>query len=346
MKFYEITIKPTTSFGTPLKGDTIFGHFCWQAAYDQEILKGGLALWLGRYGEQPCVIFSSAFPKFFTGGRAWYAMKRPDLPLSLLFPGKDKDMHAMIRGLKEKKRLRWMRVESDLTLDLSKAQYHDDSFLSALSFPQARDGVRATMRSSPTKGLCINFDKQQNTINRATMTTGGGMFSPYTVSELSYYPETELSIFCLIDEEATDIEHVSLALKRIGQFGFGRDASAGSGKFQLGKWDETGIPHAGSSDACYALSPLVPEQDTYGEAFFSPFIRFGRHGDVLAKSSNPYKNPVIMADEGAVLVPKDCAKIFKRPYIGTALTGLSKAEAKTVQQGYAIYLPLKIGGLP
>ena len=64
MKLYEIILKPLTGFATSLKGDTLFGCFCWQAAMDREILPGGLDRWVACYGERPAVIFSTAWPCF------------------------------------------------------------------------------------------------------------------------------------------------------------------------------------------------------------------------------------------------------------------------------------------
>jgi CRISPR-associated protein Csm4 len=75
--------------------------------------------------------------------------------------------------------------------------------------------------------------------------------------------------------------------------------------------------------------------------FFTPFTRFGRHGDVLAKSSNPFKNPVIMADEGGIFIPKS-HESFTKPYIGRAVMNISKAEPRTVMQGYSLYLPVNV----
>ena len=75
--------------------------------------------------------------------------------------------------------------------------------------------------------------------------------------------------------------------------------------------------------------------------FFTPFTRFGRHGDVLAKSGNPFKNPVIMADEGGIFIPKN-KEIFSKPYIGRAVADISKIEPKSVTQGYSLYIPVRV----
>jgi len=86
VKLYEIIIKPESGFGTPLKGDTIFGHICWQVSYNPELLNGGLEKWIACYGERPFAVFSSAWPKIKKNDAMHYAFKRPDFPTLRLFP--------------------------------------------------------------------------------------------------------------------------------------------------------------------------------------------------------------------------------------------------------------------
>ena len=63
MKIYEITIKPLSGFGTTLKGDTLFGHICWQAAYDDGLFGRSIESLLSNYSENPFVVMSSAYPR-------------------------------------------------------------------------------------------------------------------------------------------------------------------------------------------------------------------------------------------------------------------------------------------
>jgi CRISPR-associated protein Csm4 len=151
----------------------------------------------------------------------------------------------------------------------------------------------------------------------------------------------ELAVFVYIDEEATDIARVIIAMERIGKHGFGRDASTGLGRFDLAADDEKTLPDVAEADACYTLAPAVPEKDVFRDYYFTPFTRFGRHGDALATSSAPFKHPVIMADEGAVFIPAD-RSVFGKPYLGRAVCNLSKIDPRTVAQGYAPYLPFKL----
>lgn len=316
MNLYEITIKPISGFGTPLKGDTIFGHFCWQAVHDPSLLNGKFDDHILAYPEKPFAVFSSAFPKT----ESCYILKRPDMPLNLIFPFENQDKEKFHDKLKENKKKKWMKVKENLMIDLS-----EENFLN--------------------KGFIKPFTQPHNSINRLTNTTGTSAFAPYSSENFYYYPETVLAVFVLVDESVTKIENVKTALERIGKFGFGRDASTGMGKFKVvGEPKPLKIPKVENANACYTLAPCVPEKDIFEKAYFTPFVRFGKHGDQLANSENPFKNPVLMADEGAVFKPKD-KSFFEKPYLGKAVTGVSKIEDmkdKVVIQGYTPYLPVNL----
>ncbi|RMG41433.1 MAG: hypothetical protein D6719_08620 [Candidatus Dadabacteria bacterium] len=158
-----------------------------------------------------------------------------------------------------------------------------------------------------------------------------------------FYPEdTLLDILVLIDQDLTDAQKISAGLSRIGSTGYGRDASIGFGRFSVvGSPKELSIDHSSRHQFCYTLSPCVPGTGDYDqEAYFTPFTRFGRHGDVLAVGSNPFKAPVIMADQGAVFRkrPDNGLKL----YTGRALSELSLSKPETVGQGYSIVVPLNL----
>lgn len=338
MKLYRLTIKPLSGFGTPLKGDSIFGHFCWQAAYDRTLVNGGLESWLQKYERQPPAVFSSAYP-LLPGAKPQFALKRPDLPLSMLFPreaGKDKKL--WMRQRKEQLSRSWMLVGEDLSFSLQSLRLLSTE---ELSTRLAGSRTAASRGSAPKAALTCSFNQPHNTINRLTATTGTGMFAPFAETSTFYHPDVTLAIFVLLDPAATDIERVCRAFTNIGRWGFGKNASTGGGRFDLVEHAELALPSAQSANACYTLSPAVPQTGAFDKLYFTPFVRFGKHGDVLVRSANPFKNPVIMADEGAVLVPKE-QKVFDKPYLGRAIGGISKSMPGAMAQGYSIYLPIRM----
>jgi CRISPR-associated protein Csm4 len=79
LKLYEITLKPLSGFGTPLKGDTLFGQFCWQIANDEKLCVRSIDELFSNYHASPFIVISSAFPKFYIENKYLYAFKT-DLP--------------------------------------------------------------------------------------------------------------------------------------------------------------------------------------------------------------------------------------------------------------------------
>jgi CRISPR-associated protein Csm4 len=338
VKLYEIVLKPKAGFGTPLKGDTIFGHICWQAAHFPDLLEGGLEHQISLYSEQPFAIFSSAFIKLKSQPPT-YAIKRPDVPLTFsLTETERKQRIVQSMDLKAKT---WMKVEAGICPNLTEAEFLTDDELIEILRKHYSNGGAQFWPSSSAQEPIVAFSQPHNTINRLTETTGPEMFAPYTRENHYYYPGTELAVFVLINETATDVDRVCDALSMIGKWGFGRDASTGLGRFEVNGHSLLDYPDLSDADACYTLAPSVPERNHFEKIYFYPFVRLGKHGDVLAGAKNPFKNPVIMADEGAVLVPKK-KSVFSYPYIGKAVAGVSKAKPETVVQGYAPYLPIKL----
>lgn len=342
MKWYEITIQPRSAFITPLKGDTLFGHFCWQAAHDPTLVDGGLDQQISQYGQKPFAVFSSAFIK---GDSATWFLKRPDIPLRFFpaFAGMNKK--ERIRNAKEMKKRKWMQVTDSLEIDLAQDKFLNNAELLRFLKTNLDDNTRKQIEGYGINRVTSSVSHPHNSINRLTGTTGTGMFAPYSTQTAWYFPETLLVIFVLIDENATDINQITKGIRNIGQWGFGKDASTGMGRFDVMEYRQLTLPDFSRASAFYTLAPSVPEKKAFKHIFSLPFTRFGKHGATLATSGAPFKNPVIMVDEGAVFFPSDaCADtLIKKRYTGTAVCRVSKIMPQTVVQGYAPVLPIQLG---
>ncbi len=341
MKFCEIIIEPTAALGTPLKGDTIFGHFCWQAA-ENDILHGGLDRWIECYEETPFAVFSSAFPKLTEHNKPCYALPRPALP-SPITPGLNNDERCdLLKKRKTAKKKSYMLIGEDLQPSFSIERYRSEGDLFQLHLTELPAERQKDLRllSGKNRKLLGKFEQAHNTINRLSMTTGTGQFAPFSQVNMHYQPHVRLAIFALFNEDAVGLEQIKNAFINMGRWGFGRDASAGLGRFTVIKVTKRTLPQGGGKSA-YTMAPSVPKKGSLSQAYFNPFTRFGKHGAALIHTGKPFKNPVVMADEGAVFTPKNPADLQK-PYLGTAIRGLSKADERTVMQGYSIYLPCDI----
>lgn len=340
MKTYLITIKPTSGFGTPIKGDTLFGQLCWQICYDSNLFGKSLSDLLFDYDKNPFIVLSSAYPKINNK----IAFKRPDLPLEMLFSFNNLSKEQIIKQRKQYKSKNWFVISIDQEVRSIKEDtlYLNDEeifeyFLQNLDFERKRHFQKIAVKS-----LIVDFEQMHNTINRLTGKTGEGRFAPYEVEQKVFVPEIELAIFVGLREDLK-IDMVIDAFDRIGKIGYGKDSSIGLGKYIVKGFSEIDLNKffvSNNANACYTLSPSVPDNYNYKKIYFSPFVRFGRHGDILAKSSNPFKNPIIMADEGAVYLLEN--NLPNRPYIGKAITGVSKVLKEAVHQGYSLYIPIRV----
>lgn len=339
MKFFEITITPTSAFGTSLKGDTLFGHFCWQVAHDPTLVESGLDAQLKRYGQTPFVVFSSAFPKIEHGGGR-YILPRP--LAAMLAPGLTDGLSRKDRLLQSKalKDRRWMVADSLDIIEPAKLACLTSEALAAAAVENQAEAKGLSSKVPKAANVVEVMAQPHNTINRSSGTTGTGGFAPYAKKNHYYLPGATLSVFLLLDEAVTDIDRVCIGLERIGRWGFGRDASTGMGRFTVNRQNELSLPSLEKANACYSLAPVVPQKNAYHKIYFTPFVRFGKHGDRLAVGKAPFKQPVVMAEEGAVFVPKNPGG--HPPWMGSGVFGVSHAAPQTVVQGYAPWLPLKM----
>ncbi len=344
MKVYEITIRPLSGFGTPLKGDTLFGQFCWQALYDNSLLGASVEELLQNYDGTPFIVFSSAYIKLYEDGGSEYSyvLRRPALPPRYLKANIDQLDYSERKSFKKRE---WWLVHKKGKIESLK-EGHVEYISSKDLWHKLRNRMTAETRDEVEDEVQLfkPFKQPHNTINRLSGTTGTGAFAPYVSDVVFYPPETKLSIFVGIEESEININGVCEVLERIGELGFGKDASIGMGRFELvNDAEEIDLRSMGSDspNACYTLSPCVPQKDVFSTIYALPFVRFGKHGDVRARAKNPFKNPVIMADEGGVLKVNN-NDVFSKPYIGTSLRGLSKIFPDTVGQGYSLYIPVKL----
>ncbi|HOY66163.1 MAG TPA: hypothetical protein PLP29_04690 [Candidatus Ozemobacteraceae bacterium] len=340
MKTLICTIRPTSGFGTTLKGDTIFGHLCWQIARDPALFGKTLDDLLADYDRTPFLIASSAAIDLGKPGTPRLVLKRPALPFQRLFPEQPADKSDKKGRLKELKKKTWFLTSPDQpSAYLEKASFLDDEEVFRQFEILLPIETKKRLRTADAR-LMRNAEHWHNSINRLTGATGEGGFAPFMNNETYYLPRIQLSCIFGIDD-GLSVDALRVAMTRIGTLGFGRDASTGLGKFEVIDLApiDLGLFGSPTPNAAYCLGPSVPAP-TDEQPWFTPFVRYGRHGDELAVSPHPFKNPCLMADEAAVYpLPKHDPS---RPWVGKALRGLSSIEPRTVGQGFSLYIPVQM----
>ncbi len=310
MQTYCITLKPVTAFGTPLAGDTLFGQLCWtlRHRYGNDRLNNLLD---GYQEGHPYAVLSDAFPAGY--------IPLPTLPVAFW----ERDDKNDRKTLKAK---RWFERDK-LHLPLAQWQLH-----------AASDNDIARQQGHNATDI-----RAHNTIDRMTGTTGTGMFAPYTRVQTWYAPRCQLQCYAALDENRLAGDELEECLAIIGNTGYGRDASAGLGKFRITDMKKHHWINQ-SGTACLTLAPCAPQgmHCKMQESYYRIHTRFGRHGDIAACGSNPFKRPLLMAQTGAVFTLE---KESGSSWIGQGIGSVSFMDPHTVHQGYSpvIYLPPQSG---
>ncbi len=176
----------------------------------------------------------------------------------------------------------------------------------------------------------LDFSVVKNSINRTTFTTDGDSFAPFAETETSYLKE--LWMFVLVDEKIK--QRVLELLKKLGKYGFGKNASIGKGIFEIEQ-----IPNPIKDiDTNYymSLSPTILQDEKIIDTWYEPFTRFGKFS-VGYDDNNCFKTPVLMAQSSAII--KSNFKDLK--YFGKSINNGFENKPSFLQ-GYSISLPIRI----
>ena len=309
MKCHRLTLRPLTAFGTPLAGDTLFGHLCW--AVLERFGRARLEALLQGYMEgRPFVALSDAFPH----GR----LPRPVVPDAVVGRKSDPKQRKQMR-----KRVWLSAADSGLPLAewLEKSQRADVAETALLT---------------------------QNAIHRLTGTTGEGQFAPRQVERLVFAAGTRLDVYAVLDDERLTTEELLQLLEDIGSIGYGRDASTGLGKFAIEDIVESRWPRA-TSVHWLTLAPCAPEPAALDPArcYYQPVTRFGRHGNLGVCLGKPFKRPLLMLKTGALLTARAPVEwLVHGRGLGGRHEPLSDVIPDTVHQGYAPVVPLNVELMP
>ena len=302
MKLYRFTLSPQSAMGTSLVGDTLFGQLCW--AVRNRFGEARLTALLEGYTEQrPFMVVSDAFPQGF--------LPLPTLPSKFWQTKTETDRKSL-------KKAQWVNIE--------------DAENSAVKFWQ-ECALQANVKFEKE-----SQDQFHNTIDRQTNTTGEGQFAPYSTMLTWFGTVQKFDLYIVLDENRFTLEELQQVLNDVGSFGFGRDGSIGLGKFQCINPQVVNFLQQNAN--CYlTLANCAPKNLGLNKeyCYYQITTRFGRHGDIQALSSNPFKKPIILAKPAAIFTPE---KYEPRLFLGNGLSCISHAQPEAVHQGYAPVLNL------
>lgn len=169
----------------------------------------------------------------------------------------------------------------------------------------------------------------KNSINRATFTTDGDNFAPYSLNEFNF--TKELWIFIMVKD--TIKNKIVATLEQIGKYGFGKEANIGKGVFDIEQIN-TSIKDI-DTNYYMSISPVILQNQSYQNIWYESYTKFGKFG--LDKANdNAFKKPTLLA-KSATVVKSD----KKLNYFGKAVDNGFENKPSFLQ-GYSIALPIRM----
>ena len=325
MQAFKLTLRPNTAFGTPLVGDTLFGQICWGIVeqFGETVLSECLQ---GYTKNRPFLVVSDAFPAGY--------LPLPTLPSFYWASDSETDRKTL-------KKRQWLPLSALDTPRRSWQQAAKSSSDIAVEL-QKQGGPNRQKNQHIAASLQHHQSQPHNSLNRQTHTTGaGGQFAPYESEQIWYAQNSEWEIYLLLDTGRLKAEDLHTVIANIGLSGYGRDASAGLGKFSITDWAQTDLFAQQSHGAsAWTLAPCCPQNQGFDpeHSYYQIHTRFGRHGNIQATAGRPFKKPVLMAQTGAVFGGVSAAQAF----IGQGIGSISAGQPQAVHQGYAPVLRLDL----
>ncbi len=310
MEFIRVSLHLRSAVASAFQADTIFGHLCWAIRYlDGEEALTEFLEWY-NIGEPPLLI-SDGFPGDL--------LPRPFIPPAPPLGG---NKRAQMQAF-------------DIGKDTIRTQ-----FLSADEFNRAINGdavVPENKELKTTKNVTL-----KNQINRFTGTTGeGGQLFEFE-EELWSYREGEktrsipVSIYLKVEK---GFEEQS---KRLFQFvaeqGYGKRKSVGYGAIESMEFEPfDGFSLPSEPNGFVSLSGFVPAKTDPTHGFWKVRVKYGKLGEELASSGNPFKKPIVMLTAGSVFFDNP-----PREFYGTLVPKVTLINPEIVQYGFALPIPIKM----
>jgi len=331
MKNYKATIRPRSSFVTPLDSDTLFGSICWLIRWNYGEKK--LNDFLAEYQDAPPLLISSGFqtgciPMPVTKGVS--RKKVRELVKKYYGDLKPKVMNEVIRLLK--------KINKEKYIPLSTFNEYIDNFSTAniLEFildadsDSFEDKYRQIFKRK--KPFSTVEDKYHNMINRISNNTAEGQL--FTKSEISF--NDDIDIYLRFPE--SKYEYWQDILKAMEYEGFGGKKSTGKGQFSLVDFKEASLPKPKNPTHFITLANYVPLKSV-PEGYYNLKIKRGKLGSIFSrKSYSPWKKPIVFYQPGSTF------ELDSRDrYYGGLISKVHHSKDEVVQYAYAFDLEVSLG---
>ena len=305
MNLYHVKLKTESWLASAWQADTIWGHLSWGLRYTQG--EDALKKFIKLYDEgKPPIILSDGFPEDL--------LPRPILPE----PPIDDSLSLKEKGEQFQKRKDIKKVKY-----LTKDEF-EKVFRGELFEPSDKSNYETSMVTL------------KNQINRLTGTTAGEEDTRGHLFPFSQYRWKYVSIYARIADDF--VETARQLFKYLEQSGYGKRKSVGYGQVTIEEFKEfTEFPSPPDANGFISLSSFVPAANDPAQGYWQVLVKYGKLGEELATSENPFKKPLIMFTAGSCFYDSPC-----KEYYGRLVKNLTTVSQNVAQYGLALALPIKL----
>lgn len=316
MCLYKITIKPISSFCSPLQSDTFFGAFCWSYLYNygQDALEE--IIYNYKMGK-PDVIFSNAFPEGYLPA-----------PVSLrdLKNSADQPLNKLEKYrnyIDSKKREHLVNIPLK---DFNKLLNGQEE----LSYKESEPGMTVM---SWRNMVCRDLDCVQKKEDRSNL---------FEIEEMYERSNFDIYIYSTLDKNV-----LTLTLEQMFRNGIGAQRSVGKGAFSLIKKPEvfTGFDLPNITNAFIALSNFIPRKADPTDGVYQMFVKYPKVSYISSDQDSPFKKPLIFMKAGSCFFTQE-----SRPFYGSCVSKIALKNGRIsddiVIGAYTVAIPCFLKNKP
>jgi CRISPR-associated protein Csm4 len=156
------------------------------------------------------------------------------------------------------------------------------------------------------------------------------------------YTKTNTVLFVkILDEKNFSEFGCENILKEVFKIGFGKKKSSGYGEFEVNGFDKfEGFEEPDISNGFISLSNYLPSKhDSLIDMYYDFILKYGKLGEELALSNNPFKRPILLLTPGSVFFTNENKDFYGRCTIPGEI---SESYPEAIQNGYSFSLRAKL----
>jgi len=301
MKTYILKLKQKSGLLTDLQSDTIYGHFCWRLK--EKFGVNALDKFLDLYKNQK--------PVFLLSDGLLEVNNDIYFPLPLIFENLETKTNKFEKVLdfvdRKRKKERTYLTLSELNHFLSTGEIKLNELNSGSS------DHRKHKKQKSTKRIIEESLRVSVQIDRISFSSAEGKLFSYK-PKFSRHDVFYVVLIKVLDENNYSEFHCEEILEETFIIGFGKKKSSGYGQFDVVDYSEfSSIQEASGSNYFLVLGNYLPSNDD----MISPInydinIKYGRFGEELALSANPFKNPIVFLTAGSCFKTKNKKDFYGR----------------------------------